>query len=1019
MTPLESFHAVAGLVRDPVALLDSAGTIVRYNGAFARLLDDAGRQLEGTPLAAHCHEPEEHVRSAILTWRRATAPTPARLTLRRESENAPCRVLGGLYSAADPSRHVIISVVAAGHDAFLLLGQKIEELTAEVQRRKAAETAARAAANRVESLRQLGDALAGTLTRDEAADVIIAEGRKALAADTCTIHTIDEPRRALTLLAEGGCAPEVVAQIRRIDLTTSTVAVTCATTGEPAWVESLEEYARLMPALASMRATGPRAKAFWCVPLSVEGETIGVLGMGYYAERVFSPGEREFVTAFARQCAAALRRAERIERERSARDLAERAQQWLKTTLTSIGDAVIATDTTGAITFMNPVAEALTGYSQDEARQRSLREVFRIVDERTRQEVPSPVEKVLRDGVVVGLANHTILLGKHAEIPIDDSAAPIRDAGGHVHGVVLVFRDVTEKKRTELHRAFLAEASGILAESLEYTATLQQVAELAVPRLADWCAVDIADDDGRVGQQIAVAHVDPSKVALATRLRETYPPDPDAPTGVPRVIRTGRPEFHPEISEEALASTAKDAEHLQIVRDLKLRSAIVVPLTARGRVLGALSLVYAESGRRYSEDDLAFAEDFAARAGLAITNARLYAAEQRAHQQAEQANTAKDEFLATVSHELRTPLNAILGWARLMTTQTMDDEKRMRASTIVERNAVAMAQLIEDLLDVSRIVTGKMRLDVRPVDLAPVIEAAVDAVRPAAEAKGITVVSILDATAGPVTGDATRLQQVAWNLLSNAVKFTPKGGRVEVLLRVAESNVEVVVTDSGSGIDPAFLPHVFEPFRQADGTITRAHGGLGLGLAIARHLVQIHGGEIRADSEGRGRGARFTVVLPVAISWQPARNVTPAEMRRTAEADAVDTDNLAGVTVLVVDDDPEARTLAHAVLDACGCRVILAASAAEAFEKIASERPDVLVSDVSMPGETGLDLIHKVRSLADPELRMIPAAALTAYAGAEHRRRVLRAGYLLHVAKPVEPAELVAVVANLGRFRKW
>jgi CheY-like chemotaxis protein/nitrogen-specific signal transduction histidine kinase len=387
----------------------------------------------------------------------------------------------------------------------------------------------------------------------------------------------------------------------------------------------------------------------------------------------------------------------------------------------------------------------------------------------------------------------------------------------------------------------------------------------------------------------------------------------------------------------------------------------------------------------------------------------LYAREQELRQKAEEANRVKDEFLSTVSHELRTPLNAILGWTWLLSSGKLDDESRARAVATIERNARSQSQIIDDLLDVSRIITGKLRLQIEPVDLIQIIDAALDSIRPAADAKEIVIERRLDPGAAQAKGDPHRLQQIVWNLLSNAVKFTPRGGRVEVGLARWRSQTEIRVTDTGMGISPAFLSHVFDRFRQADSSSTRSHGGLGLGLAIVRHLVELHGGTVDARSDGDGRGATFLVRLPVpATTFTAAPEPAPA---RAALAD-VASQELEGVNILLVDDEPDTREVMPAVLERFGARVSVAASAAEAMTLLQRSGADVLVADIGMPGEDGYSLIGRVRALTG-SVRDLPAIALTAYAGEADRRRAMEAGFHLHLAKPVEPAELVSAVAAL------
>ncbi|HEY2511920.1 MAG TPA: PAS domain S-box protein [Polyangiaceae bacterium] len=706
--------------------------------------------------------------------------------------------------------------------------------------------------------------------------------------------------------------------------------------------------------------------------------------------------------------------------ERAARQQAERLQVELETTLRSIGDAVITTDARGRITMMNPVAESLTGWSEADASGRPLGDVFRIVNEHTRATVDSPVDRVLERGVVVGLANHTLLLSREGrEIPIDDSGAPIRLDGGAIDGVVLVFRDVSERKDEESRRAFLAEATAALAESLDYEKTIAKVARLVVPTWADWCAVDIVQPQSRTPRRLAVVHVEPEKVKFARELEARYPPNPDATTGLPNVLRTGRAELHPIITDEFLVQTCIDAEELRLTRELGQRSAMVVPLIARGRVIGGVTFVFANSRRSYTEGDLAFGNDLAHRCALAIDNARLFGSEQEARRNADVANRAKDEFLAVVSHELRTPLNSILGWAKMMARgRELDSIRTDRAIETIERNAVAMAQLVDDLLDMSRVISGKMHLDVQHVELSRVIEAALDSIKPAADAKGIAVAPVIDTVVPAILGDATRLQQIVWNLLSNAVKFTPRGGRVDVVLRQIDSSAEICVADNGKGIATPFLPHVFDPFRQEDASSKRSRGGLGLGLAITRQLVELHGGRIEARSDGEGRGASFSVILPIAAvqrsSPAPQRN-----RRRSPSQHAVECPpQLHGLHVLVVDDEEDARVLVGNIFEECGCVVARAGNADEALAAIARDVPDLLLSDIGLPERDGFDLIRAVRSLPRDRGGDVPAAALTAYTRAEDRREMLNAGFSMHIAKPVDPDELVAVAASLTRFAR-
>jgi PAS domain S-box-containing protein len=408
----------------------------------------------------------------------------------------------------------------------------------------------------------------------------------------------------------------------------------------------------------------------------------------------------------------------------------------------------------------------------------------------------------------------------------------------------------------------------------------------------------------------------------------------------------------------------------------------------------------------------------AAEAGRA-ERTRLLASERAARADAERSSEAKDEFLAIVSHELRNPLSAMLGWARLLRTGALPADKHASALETIERNAVNQSQLIEDLLDISRIVSGKLRLEVRVVNFVELVRAAIDSARPAIEAKQLRLRPVLDSEALSLMGDATRLQQIAWNLLSNATKFTPKGGSIQVILKRVESMLELAVIDSGCGISAEFLPHVFDRFRQADGSTTRAHGGLGLGLSIAKNLVEMHGGTISVHSEGTGQGASFIVRLPVA----PLRESRVAAAS-TSESLATQVPRwncppeLAGLRVLVVDDELDAREMVASVLELCGSTVQRAGSVREALAMLQDSQPDVILSDIGMPGEDGFALVREIRSRSPKAGGHVPIASLTAYASAEDRRRALIAGFNMHVPKPIEPDELIAVVASLGRIAR-
>ncbi|HJQ27210.1 MAG TPA: GAF domain-containing protein [Blastocatellia bacterium] len=470
---------------------------------------------------------------------------------------------------------------------------------------------------------------------------------------------------------------------------------------------------------------------------------------------------------------------------------------------------------------------------------------------------------------------------------------------------------------------------------------------------------------------------------------------------------------------------------------LPVTSYLAVPVISRsGEVIGGLFFGHSEAGI-FSEKDARIVEGLAAQTAIAMDNARLYqktqqalvereellSREQKARAQAEEASRAKDEFLGMLSHELRTPLNAIVGWIRMLQRGRLEDELFTRALETIDRNAKLQARLIEDMLDLSRITSGKLRLDVQPTDLTIVINAAVDTLRPAADAKHIRLQVVMDFGAGLILGDSARLQQVIWNLLSNAIKFTPKEGRVQVQLERINSHVEIIVSDTGPGIPEDFMPYVFDRFRQADSSSTRAHGGLGLGLAIVRHLVELHGGTVEAGNRADRQGAVFTVRFPIMVVRRQTGDLAAGAARVHPTGGATIPFDcppaLDGLKVLAVDDEVDARQLLQAVLEQCGAEVRTCGSAQEALRALTEFKPDLLVSDIGMPDIDGYSLMEQIRALPPDEGGRVPAVALTAYARVEDRLAALSVGYNMHVPKPVEPAELALVIASLtGRNKK-
>ena len=565
---------------------------------------------------------------------------------------------------------------------------------------------------------------------------------------------------------------------------------------------------------------------------------------------------------------------------------------------------------------------------------------------------------------------------------------------------------MSPRRSLEGRMAFLADVSGLLGAALPHERALPRLTRLAVPELGDLCAIDLVQEDGTLAR-VAGTHLNPAKEALVTELHVRHGFNPASSAGVPAAVRARRVVLVARVTDADLMAEAQNADQLRILQRLGLRSWLIVPMIGRERVLGAISFAITESDRRYGRADQGLAEAVARQAAAAIEDARLRHDAEAARSAAESANRAKDEFLATLSHELRNPLNAMLGWARLLESGKLDEEQARRALQIILRNVDAQVRLVDDLLDMSSVISGRMRLTLQVVDLRDVIEEVLDSVRPGAAAKGLRLHALLESPGAPINGDPDRLRQVVWNLLSNAVKFTPRGGRVEIKAQRVRSHAEIVVADTGQGIHADLLPYVFDRLRQGDSTTTRAHGGTGLGLALVRHLVELHGGSVFAESAGEGQGATFVVKLPLLVADVREHPIAPQETSPGAIS-------LTGVRVLVVDDDPAAVDMVVAMLVQSGAAARGSDSAASALRTIAQWRPDVLISDIEMPGEDGYTLIRKVRALSPDSGGKTPAVALTAFSRPEDRIRSFRAGFSIHLSKPVDPEELIAVIANLA-----
>ncbi|MEG4232989.1 PAS domain S-box protein [Microcoleus sp. Pol11C3] len=895
------------------------------------------------------------------------------------------------------------------------------------------------------------------------------------------------------------------------------------------------------------------------------------------------------------------------QRKQAETALREREAQ-LSSIFQTIPDGIAILDSTGQITAANKAAERILRLTRSEIIERGYNDpswFITTVDGHPFPQEELPFVRVMQTGEPVYGIEHGISHADGTRTILSINASPLFDAEGQIINIIAAFSDITERKQTEDERlqlvqeqaaralaensqqqsAFLAQVSAVLSSSLEYEQTLQTVAKLAVPYFADWCSVDLVNDDRTIGR-VAVAHSDPEKEKFGWELAQRFPRHLDDEYGIAKVIQTGQVEIGIEITDEQLVATVPNAEYLEILRGVGLKSCIIAPLQARGRVLGSITFVFTESDRRYRLEDIPLAEDLAQRAAIAIDNARLYnetqqaklaaelaanrtarllavmtalsesltsaqvaqviieqgmsalgascglvavlnqeaseleiikvigyehveefprsfsihapyplaeavrsgqpfwletlenriarypdlaqayakagskawislplliegqavgglslsfstvpqlcesdrafvlalaqqsaqsidrarlyESERQARAQSEAANRIKDEFLAVLSHELRTPLNPILGWTRLLRRGLLDSGKVATALETIERNAELQVQLIEDLLDISGILQGKLSLNPTPINLKLTVKAAIETVRLAAEAKNIHIQTQLEPYVGDVLGDAARLQQVVWNLLTNAIKFTPARGRVEVELKTIDSYAQIQVRDTGKGIKREFIPYVFETFRQADSSITRTFGGLGLGLAIVRHLVELHGGTVKAESFGEGQGATFTVTLPLLARSKDVKSDQKDNLSLN-----VHTSPLARLCILAVDDQVDNLELVQFILEEAGATVICVSSATDALQQLNGSKPDVLIADIGMPQIDGYELIRQIRQLSPEQGGQIPAIALTAYAGETNQQQALAAGFHKHLPKPVEPETLVETIEQL------
>ncbi len=814
--------------------------------------------------------------------------------------------------------------------------------------------------------------------------------REHLDADVCVNYRFDAESATLHLVAHAGIPEELSSAIQHLQLGESFCGVV-AQTKAPLMADAVriqnDPLGRLVHHLA--------LRSFACQPLLAgDGQLLGTLSFGSKRRDRFDPEEVNFLQTLCHFVALAWERKQAEARLRQQARLLDEAHE-----------AIFAWEMDGGIIYWNQGAERLYGYPAAEAIGKNPHELLLTQCEggiealhehlRKNNDWHGELSHIKRDG------HRMTVAGRFSLVHQSDGKTLVIEAN----------RDITERKRAEQALSFLAEAGKALNASLDYSATLQNVARLCVPRLGEGCTIYITNADGTT-VQTAVAHRDPAKEELMHEIQRRFPFDLHTRSRYALPLHEGNSHLETDITPESLAQAISNPEYLDLLHRLNLRSTLMVPLITEGRFGGALVVFAPESGWNYDEHDQWLTEELARRASVAIERARLFSEAQQARQAAEDANRAKDEFLSVVSHELRTPLTPILGWVDIL-RGSIDDSIKQHALDVLQRNVQAQSKLVNDILDVSRITTGKLRLEIQTTDLSKAVTEAIESLFPAATAKEIKL--FVNVAHAPVIlqCDAARIRQVVWNLLSNAIKFTPAGGRVEVELRHTETFAEIEVRDSGIGIKSDFLPFVFERFQQADSSHTREHGGLGLGLNIVRHIVEMHTGQVSADSKGEGQGAIFTVRLPVHPS-----ELTPVPDTVHPPVAEPRINVLKGVQVLLVDDEPDVLEMVTLMLERQGARVRAVESANDALEIVGDWHPDVMIFDITMPEIDGHDLLAKIRALPDTALSNVPALVLSASATETDRRLSLEAGFLRHLDKPIHADALVQAVVEALRPRK-
>ena len=673
----------------------------------------------------------------------------------------------------------------------------------------------------------------------------------------------------------------------------------------------------------------------------------------------------------------------------------------------SSDDAIVSKDLNGIIQTWNAAAERIFGYTAAEAIGKSIR----MIVPADRQSEEDDVLARIRRGDAVD-HYETIRQRKDGSLrTISLTVSPIRNDQGQVVGASKIARDITEwaelRRRERQHAAIsekLSEIGTFLASNLDRDAVVQKVTDTATEVTGAEFGAFFYNVTDQEAKDSYLLH---TRSGVSKEAFEKIPLSGATQIFAPTFHGAGTVRLDDATQDPRFV---KNPPYFGLAEGhLPVRSYLAVPVMGSvGDVIGGLFFGHSKPGV-FTEEHERLATGVAAWARVALENARLYV-------EARNASRMKDDFLAVLSHELRTPLNAIVGYARLLRSGMLTGEKAARGLEALDRNSTWLTQIVEDVLDVSRIVSGKIRLDVQPVELPLVVHNAVATLQPAADAKGVRIQSIVDPRVGPVAGDRDRLQQVVWNLLSNAVKFTPRNGRVQLRVERVNSHLEIAVADTGIGIRREFLPRIFDRFSQAESATTRTSGGLGLGLAIVRHIVELHGGTVEAFSAGENQGATFCVRLPLMIVHAQSPGEGGRQHPTTERLEPLEPlDGLSGVRVFAVDDEEDSLVLLRTVLEAAGASVEGSSSPQNAVDAITRAHPDVVLLDLGMPEIDGFELIRRLRNSTDQQVRQTPAAALTAFARAEDRTKALQSGFEMHLSKPIDPAELVASVVTLAR----